>query len=255
MNKLNSDLTVSLEFLDEVQHKISVTFNNPAFLIQALLHGTFFSGNKIKLNTFKQKNCLENDNYEKLEYLGDSVLGLIISEYTYHNEEIEDYAKTEGKKIEGALTDVKQVLVPNESLVPLARKINLGKYILQDGLVNVEDVYANVIEAIIGAIFLDQGYPRAKGFVNTFFDIRGALGKVDSSNPKRKLQERCDKKHSYLEYNLINEEGPDHKKQFTYLLSINGEEVSYGYGLKKKDAQKDAAEKYLQSLDEPDVSS
>ena len=245
MNKINDDLTVSQEFLEEVQHKIGVRFNNPEFLIQALLHSSFFSGDKTKLNAFKQMNCLENDNYEKLEYLGDSVLGLIISEYTYHNEEIEDYAINEGKTIENILTDVKGVLVANKSLAPLVHKINLENYILQHGLENVEDVYANVIEAIIGAIFLDQGYLETKRFVMDFFDIKGALGKVGYLDPKGKLQKLCAKKNSYLEYKLISEEGPDHNKIFTVALFIDFEQVSIGKGSKIKYAEADAAEKYV----------
>lgn len=250
MIKINNDLTVSTEFLYEVQREIVVWFSNPSFLIEALLHPSFFNGDKVKQDAFKQKNCLENESYETLEHRGDSALSYIITEYLCNNKEIQDYVKNKGKTKESFLTEIKQVLVSNKNLTLLGQKLNLDKYILQQGLENVECVYANVVEAIIGAISRSEGDTEVKRFVYYFFDIKGALGKVDSSNPIGKLQEMCMKKGQVLKYDLISEEGPDHKKQFTYLLSINGYHGSYGHGLSKKDAKKDAAEKYLQSLDE-----
>ncbi|HJH29720.1 MAG TPA: hypothetical protein C5S51_08530 [Methanosarcinaceae archaeon] len=247
--KVNNDLIVSSDDLDDFQKIIGVRFNDTKYLIQALLHGSIFSGDKTKLDTFKKVNDLESDNYEKLEYLGDSVLGLIVSEYSYHEEVIEEYAKAQERKIEGVLTDIKKVLVSNDNLKPLAHKINLDDYILYGYLENISDIYANVIEALIGSIYLDQGYAEAKKFVCTFFGMKGALSKIVDSNPKGKLSEICDKNSWDLpEYKLINEEGSDHKKMFTVGLYICGEQVSIGTGQKKQYAEIDAAEKYLKEI-------
>ena len=244
--KPNNNLTVSSDDLDDFQKIIGVHFNDIKYLIQSLLHSSLFSGNQTKLDAFKKVNDLESDNYEKLEYLGDSVLGLIVAEYFYHDEEIEEYARAQKRTIEGVLTDIKKILASNESLKPLAEDIELEKYILYGVLENISDIFDDVIEALIAAIHLDQGYIEAKNFVYRFFDLRGALGKIDSLNPKGKLSEICDKNGCDLpEYRLLNEEGPDHKKSFTIGLYVCGEQVSTGIGHKIKDAEADAAEKYL----------
>lgn len=243
--KVNNDLTVSSEDLDEFQNTIGVRFNDTRYLIQALTHGTVFSGDKEKLDKFKKVNNLEFDNYEKLEYLGDSVLGLIVTEHSYREDVIDEYAKTQDRKIEGVLTDIKIVLVKNENLKPIADKMKLDKYILCN-LDNVTDVYDDVIEALIAAIYLDREYTEAQKFVENFFDINGALDKIEDSNPKGKLGRICDKKGlPHPEYKLIKEKGPDHKKSFTIGLYICGEQVSIGNGNRIKEAEQNAAEKYL----------
>ncbi len=247
--KPHNDLTVSSNDLDEFQNIIGVQFNDTKYLIQALLHSSLFSGNKSKLDAFKKVNNLESDNYEKLEYLGDSVLGLIVAEYFYHDEEIEEYARAQKRTIEGVLTDIKKILASNESLKPLAEDIKLEKYILYGVLENISDVFDDVIEALIAAIHLDQGYIEANNFVCNHFDLRGALGKIDGLNPKGKLSEICDKNGWDLpEYRLLDEQGPDHKKSFTIGLYVCGEQVSIGIGNKIKDAEADAAEKYLKKM-------
>lgn len=248
--KINSDYTVSSEYLDEFQNIIGIQFSDTKHLIQSLLHGSIFSGDKTKLDTFKQINRLESDNYEKLEYLGDSVLGLIISEYSYNEKEIEEYATVQKRNIEGVLTDIKKVLVSNEMLKPLAEKIYLEKYILYGTLENINDIFAEVIEALIGSIYVDRGYAEAKKFVYNFFDIEGALTKSVDSNPKGNLNEICDMNGWDLpEYKLIKEEGPDHKKNFTIGLNIGGKQVAIGNGQKIKSAEIDAAEKYLRDIE------
>lgn len=244
---IEENLSTSLE---DIQNVIDVDFKNISILIEALSHSSLFSGLKSDIDIFKQKYNLQNANYEKLEFLGDTVLGLIIAEHFYLNEDTEEYAKSKGLKIENALTNVKTVLVKNESLVPVARKLNLEQHILHGDLRNIEDVYADVIEALIGAIYLDQGFFKSKKFVNNFFDIRSALGKVESSNPKGTVKELFDKTPSTLDYVLIQEEDPDYGKKFTVELDIDGIIMTTGEGSTIKKAEADAAEKYLQILNE-----
>ena len=137
--------------------------------------------------------------------------------------------------IQRVLTDIKKVLVSNEPLKPLADKINLEKYILYGTLENINDIFAEVIEALIGSIYVDRGYAEAKKFVYNFFDIEGALTKSVDSNPKGNLNEICDMNGWDLpEYKLIKEEGPDHKKNFTIGLNIGGKQVAIGNGQKIK---------------------
>ncbi len=247
--RLNADLTVNSDDLDEFQNRIGVQFKCTKHLIQALTHGTIFSGDKDKLDKFKKANNLEFDNYEKLEYLGDSVLGLIVTEYSYHEDVIDEYAKAQDRKIEGVLTAIKKVLVSNDNLKPVANKLNLKKYILCN-LDNVTDVYDDVIEALIGAIYLEQqGYANAQKFVKKFFKINDALDKIEDSNPKGKLSEICDKKKRDLpEYKVLSEKGPAHKKIFIVGLYVCGKQVSIGNGDRIKDAEADAAEKYLNEM-------
>lgn len=187
--KINDDFSVNSVDLIEFQTEIGVIYNDTKYLIQALLHSSFFSGDKIKLDAFKKSNNLEADDYEKLEYLGNSVLDLIVDEYSYNDKMIEEYAKAQNRTIESVLTDFKRVLVSNESLGPVANEINLDKYILYGVVENVSDLYDKVIESLIGSIFIDQGFSKAKEFVKNFFDFEGALGKIEDSNPKSKLKE------------------------------------------------------------------
>ena len=242
--KINEDLTPSSDYLKELQNNIDITYNDNKHLIQALLHGSLFSGDKTKLDAFKKINNLTEDDYEKLEYLGDSVLNLIIADYSYNDEIINVYAKAQNRTIEGVLTDFKRVLVSNESLKPLANKINLDKYILHGVLENTTDIHADVIEALIGSIFKDQDFSEAKKFVYNFFDLEGALGKIADSNPKGTLKEICDQIGCVPVYELMNEEGPDHNKKFTVRLICN-EKVTIGYGPKIKKAEVDAAKRFL----------
>ena len=251
--KINDDLTVSPVDLEEFQKTICVKFDDLKYLIQALLHSSAFSGNKEKLDAFRQINGLENKDYEKLEHLGDSVLGLIVAEYAYDDDALEEYVRSNGKTIEGISTEIKRVLASNESLKPVANKIELDRFVIRGKFVNIENRYGDVIEALLAAIYLDKNRDigPVKEFVYRFFDFKTALDKIDSTNPKGKLQERLQQKKLGLpEYRLINEEGPDHNKLFTVGLYVQDEHVSTGYGPKVRTAEKDAAEKYLKELSE-----
>ena len=242
--EINDDLIPSTVYLKELQKKMNIAYNDNKHLIQALLHGSFYSGDKSKLGLFKKNNDLKEDNYEKLEYLGDSVLSLIVADYSYNNEIINVYAKEQKRTIEGVLTNFKMVLVSNESLKPLANKLNLDKYILHGDLENITDIYPDVIEALIGSIFIDQGFSDAKKFVTDFFDLERAIGKIANSNPKGTLKEICDQIGCVPVYELMNEEGPDHNKEFTVRLVCN-DKVAIGSGPKIKKAEVDAAKKFL----------
>ncbi len=260
--RVNPDLSVNQNELEEFQEIIQFRFNDTRYLIQALLHGSLFSGNKDKLSAFKKVNGLENKDYEKLEYLGDSVLGLIVAEYAYHSEEIDEYARSNGLTIEGVSTKIREVLASNKNLKPVAQKIKLSRFVLSEELVNIDGKLSDIIEALIGAIYLDGGHAKkdnnsnnnysiAKEFVYRFFDIDDALEKIPVSNPKGRIQELFHKSGTGSpRYKLIGEEGPDHNKHYTVGLYLDEELLATGSGNSKRNAEKDAAKNYLRSVDE-----
>ncbi|MDG6244577.1 MAG: putative dsRNA-binding protein [Methanolobus sp.] len=288
--RVNADLSVNESDLEEFQQIIGFRFKDQGYLIQALLHGSLFSGNKEKMLAFRNKNNLGNKDYEKLEYLGDSVLGMIIAEYAYHDRNIDEYAKENCLTIEGVCTKIRQVLASNVSLKPVATKIKLSRFILSGEYVNIDGKLSDIIEALIGAIYLDGGcdlnnegsknlcnltdelcmenpdsdkgdshkenrkhadsnYLATRDFVYRFFDIYNAIEKIPVSNPKGMLQERFhEMRLGNPCYKLIDEDGPDHKKQFTVGLYIDDRLLATGSGDNKKKAEQAAATLHLKHL-------
>ena len=262
--RLNPDLTVNENDLKEFQEILGFQFNDSSYLIQALLHGSLFSGDKEKLDAFKKVNGLENKDYEKLEYLGDSVLGLIIAEYAYHDPRINEYAEVNNLSIEGVSTKIRTILASNEGLKPVARKIKLSRFVLSEGHVNIDGKLSDMIEALIGAIYIDGGsskkpekeptklpnnYSIARRFVYRFFDIDNALENIAVLNPKGLVQEYCHQNGlGNPLYKVINEEGPDHEKQYTVGLYIEDSPLATGTANSKKKAEKAAAAVYLKHL-------
>ncbi|WP_319507511.1 ribonuclease III domain-containing protein [uncultured Methanolobus sp.] len=275
--RVNEDLSVNANDLKEFQEIIGFRFRDKSYLVQALLHGSLFSGDKEKLSAFRKANNLENKDYEKLEYLGDSVLGLIIAEYAYHDQKVNEYAKSKGLTIEGVCTKIKVILASNENLKPVARKIKLSRFVLSEGHVNIDGKLADIIEALIGAIYLDGGYTNnadnvgnnnttiknanntntadsnysiTRDFVYRFFDIDSALEKISISNPKGMIQEMFHKNGLGNPcYKVIDEEGPDHDKHFTVGLYLDDKLLATGTGDSKKKAEQAAADLYMRHLE------
>ncbi|WP_407282216.1 putative dsRNA-binding protein [Methanolobus sp. WCC1] len=268
--RVNPDLSVNENDLEEFQEIISFKFKDKSYLVQALLHGSLFSGDKEKLSDFRKINGLENKDYEKLEYLGDSVLGLIIAEHAFHDTGINEYARLKGLTIEGVATKIRTVLASNESLKPVAGKIKLSRFVLSEGHVNIDGKLSDIMEALIGAIYIDGGqdntsktdeaegnYSAAKDFVYQFFEIDSALEKIAAFNPKGMIQEIFH--HNGLGnpiYKVMEEEGPDHEKKFTVGLYLNDKLLAMGSGNSKRKAEKAAAELHLKHLQDesPEIS-
>ena len=205
--------------------------------------------------TFKDKGLLEvalthssrhisSVNNERLEYLGDAVLELIISEYLFKNQ----------KFSEGKMTKVRANIVCAESLSQAAMDLELGEYILLGkgelvtGGRHRKSNLANAFEAVMGAVFLDSDYETAKRVVlnalekNIALALKGRLVK----DYKTELQERIQKHgDNALSYELDREEGPEHNKTFYINLLFKGEVVSQGVGKSKKEAEQNAAKQYL----------
>ena len=216
------------ELLEELQDKIGYRFQNTELLKQALTHSSF--ANEQKINKLKD--------YERLEFLGDAVLELVSSEFLF---------RENPQMPEGQLTKLRASMVCEPALAYCAKDIDLGSYILlgrgeeYTGGRYRSSITSDVMEAIIGAIFLDGGIENAKKHIYRFIlsDLENKILFLDS---KTILQEEIQKKKdAQLRYELIGESGPDHNKQFTVDAYLNDVLIGSGTGRTKKAAEQMAA--------------
>ena len=216
------------ELLEELQDKIGYRFQNTELLKQALTHSSF--ANEQKINKLKD--------YERLEFLGDAVLELVSSEFLF---------RENPQMPEGQLTKLRASMVCEPALAYCAKDIDLGSYILlgrgeeYTGGRYRSSITSDVMEAIIGAIFLDGGIANAKKHLYRFIlsDLENKILFLDS---KTILQEEIQKKKdAQLRYELIGESGPDHNKQFTVDAYLNDVLIGSGTGRTKKAAEQQAA--------------
>lgn len=216
------------ELLEELQDKIGYRFQNTELLKQALTHSSF--ANEQKINKLKD--------YERLEFLGDAVLELVSSEFLF---------RENPQMPEGQLTKLRASMVCEPALAYCAKDIDLGSYILlgrgeeYTGGRYRSSITSDVMEAIIGAIFLDGGIENAKKHIYRFIlsDLENKILFLDS---KTILQEEIQKKKdAQLRYELIGESGPDHNKQFTVDAYLNDVLIGSGTGRTKKAAEQQAA--------------
>ncbi len=183
--------------------------------------------------------------YERLEFLGDSILGFVTAEYLY---------KTFPTKLEGELTRIRAELVCEKNLASVAKQISLGDYLLlghgesQGGGRLRSGILSDVVEALIAAAYLDGGFEEAKGIITRL--ILPKLKEVTRTHDyKTELQELIQqKKNQSLSYELLGEQGPDHCKEFFVRVLLNGEELGRGSGTSKKRAEQNAAEEALKHL-------
>ncbi|MBQ9927136.1 MAG: ribonuclease III [Lachnospiraceae bacterium] len=215
----------------ELEKKIGYEFKDKSLLRQALTHSSF--SNEQRINKLK--------NYERLEFLGDAVLELVSSKFFF----------TENPDMtEGQMTKMRSSMVCEQALAFCAKDIQLGDYLLlgkgeeATGGRMRESIIADVMEAIIGAIYLDGGFEEAERFILKF--ILSDLGsKQLFYDSKTILQEKIQKEGKSLVYELIEEIGPDHDKQFTVEAVVDGKALSRGVGRTKKAAEQKAAYEVL----------
>lgn len=224
-------------FIDKFQHKIGIKFDNLKILELALTHSSY--ANEHNLNEYN----------ERLEFLGDSVLQLCITEYLYEN------CKDNN---EGDLTRKRATIVCESSLYKVGKQWDLGEFIklskgesLSGGKTRISTI-ADTVEAVIAAVYLDKGYKFACKFILKFFkDIIKSSEVINYLDHKTRLQEFIQAKISdKIKYNLIKEEGPSHKKIFHVQVVIGEKEYGMGIGNSKKEAEQSAAEKTLKMLEE-----
>lgn len=216
----------------ELEAKIGYVFRNQELIKTALTHSSF--SNEIKLK--------ETENYERLEFLGDAVLELSVSEFLYLNNPTMH---------EGSMTKLRASLVCEPTLAYCAREeFNLGDYLLlgkgeeHTGGRNRDSIISDVFEAIIGAIYLDGGLDAAKRFVNRYV-LTDMESKIEFTDSKTILQEHVQETGGKLFYELVNEIGPAHDRQYVVNCLINDEIMAEGIGRTKKSAEQQAAFKVL----------
>lgn len=218
----------------KLEKKIGIVFQNKDLIKQAVVHRSY-------INEHPQFELGHN---ERLEFLGDAVLEIVVTEFLFLN-----YPKTP----EGDLTNWRASLVNSKMLSIIAQEIGLEKYLyLSRGEAKDENskarqyILANAVEALIGAIYLDQGIESAKKFVTKFI-----LAKLDNilsnklfMDPKSRFQEKSQEIYKTTpHYKVLKESGPDHEKTFEVGLFLGDELVSKGKGTSKQEAQVNAAEK------------
>lgn len=222
---------------DELLKLLGVKFKNIRLLQQAFLHRSYL--NEVKLD------ILSN---ERLEFLGDSVLSLNISYYLY---------TLRPSDTEGELTNLRAYIVKTKSLAEAAKKLELGKYLklskgeeLSGGREN-QQLLANTYEAILGTIFLDQGLEETKKVIDrTLLNLFARELKMGPpKDAKSNLQEIVQQKFKQSPYyKIIQTSGPDHAKQFTVAVYINGKITGQGWGSSKQIAEEEAATEALKEL-------
>lgn len=232
-----------LELLEKMQRQIEYKFKDINLLNWALTHSSY-------ANEYKKHKVIYN---ERLEFLGDSILGLIVSEYIYG-----EYPKYP----EGELTKLRATVVCEPSLSFLAKNIELGKYLLlgkgeeATGGRERVSILADAFEALIGAIYLDGEMVNAKTFVLYHLKpvIEDAINGIELFiDYKTQLQEILQKNNKgKITYQVVKEEGPDHNKLFHTEVYIKETTLGRGVGKSKKDAEQDAAKSALKVMDEED---
>jgi len=223
--------------LHEIEEKIHYAFSNKDLLILSLVHRSFLNEHK---EEFPEHN-------ERLEFLGDSVLGLVISDYLYHR--LPNHP-------EGELSQLRSQLVDAPSCAQYLQKLALVDYILLgrgEKLCNGKtSILADVFEALIGACYLDGGMTVVKKFLLTHFDseIETAIGNP-ARNYKAELQDYSQKKWQKAPvYKIAQESGPDHAKVFHVLVYLEEKEAGIGIGSSKKEAEQRAAFEALSRIGE-----
>ncbi len=222
--------------MHELQNAIGYRFQNPALLEQALTHTSY--ANEVYQNGLRS--------YERLEFLGDSILGFTAAEFLL---------STFPQLHEGDLSKLRADLVCETSLAQTARKLNLGRYLRLGrgeeacGGREKPSIIADVVESIIAAIYLDGGLAAAQRFIysDVLVDTRQRI--LLNTDWKTKLQELVQrKKDQSLAYELIGACGPDHDKTFSVRVLLNGSEVGLGTGTSKKRAEQAAAREAVERL-------
>jgi ribonuclease-3 len=224
--------------LSNLENKINIKFQNKDLLATALTHRSYLNENR----SYKLSHN------ERLEFLGDAVLELVTTEYLYQN-----YANPEGE-----LTNLRSALVNYRLLAEIARAVGIEGYILlsrgeaKDTGRARQVILANALEALIGAIYLDQGMTEARKFIETF--ILDKLPKIMESqaylDPKSQLQEIIQDKMAITPtYKVLSESGPDHAKTFVVGVYVDDRLVGQGAGPSKQDAEVEAAKDALARQD------
>ena len=221
--------------LEKLEKELDVSFNNKNILKNALVHRSYLNEHK----NFK----IENN--ERLEFLGDAVLELIVTDYLYHNY----------KDPEGILTNWRSSLVNAVSLSKISKKLKIYEYLYlskgesKDNNEKAKNyILSNALEAIIGAIYLDQGYKITEKFIknNLIINLKKIIKDKLYIDSKSLFQEKSQEILNITpHYKVISESGPDHNKKFIVAIYIDKKLIANGEGYSKQEAQTNAANNAL----------
>lgn len=222
--------------IKDLEEAIGYRFRNLALLQNAVTHSSY-------ANERYHNSLMSN---ERLEFLGDSILGMVVAEYLY---------RTFPDRPEGELTRMRADMVCEKTLAGVANRVHLGDHLMlghgeeQGGGRSRESILADAVESVIAASFLDGGMEAARGFIGRFILSDVPVKKPRNMDYKTTLQELVQqKKNQVLSYTLVGESGPDHDKQFVVEVSLNGSKVGTGSGSSKKRAEQDAARNAIAAL-------
>jgi len=224
---------------ENLEKKINIFFTNKKLLAEALTHRSY-------LNEHPKWKYNHN---ERLEYLGDAVLELVVTEYLF---------KKYPKSNEGELTMLRAALVNYQNLAKIAKNIDLDKFILlsrgekKDNSKAREVILANAFEALVGAIYLDKGLEESKKFIEKFvlITLNEILKTKSYKDAKSKLQEIIQEKLKLTpNYEVLEESGPAHKRIFKVGVFFGDKLINEGIGPSKQEAEMEAARKALEDLD------
>lgn len=220
----------------ELEAGLGYTFQNKELLKNALTHSSYANDNRTR-------DIKDN---ERLEFLGDSILGFVVAEYLFRN--FPD-------KPEGDLTRLRADLVCEVNLAKQAKTVCLGEHLLLShgeelrGGRQLPSIVSDAMESVIAAAYLDGGFEAAKGIIDRLILAEKPSGKVQIVDFKSELQEIVQqKKNQHIEYVLIAESGPDHDKHFSVEVHLNGKCVGAGSGTSKKRAEQEAAHAAIAAL-------
>jgi len=230
---------------EEIQDILGMKIKNISYYQRALVHKSIYKAVK-KYTGGDLQEYLEQHN-ERMEFLGDSVLSLIIANYLYHKYPDQD---------EGFLTRIKTKLVNGTQLAKLARKINLGKYILMSNHVqningrDSQKILEDTFEAFLAAIFKDLGFDAVNSYIIEIIESLDFKEILLEDNYKDTLLKYTQHnfKNCTPEYTLVSTDGPPHNRIFTVAVVINGKLYNSGTGKSKKQAEQIAAEKTINSF-------
>ncbi len=226
--------------MEKLQHTIGYHFKNQALLQTALTHSSY-------VNESRQKDTACN---ERLEFLGDAVLGVVVTEYLYKHFPQEN---------EGGLSKIRAAVVCEDSLVKIAKEWHLGDFLFlgrgedKSGGRERKSILSDAVESVIAAVFLDGGMACAKTlvlqFIVKYIDAVRHSG-ADDFDYKTTLQELAHENGCEIEYKVLEETGPDHDKRYLVSVCIDGKERGRGSGASKKRAEQAAAAQAVKRLEQ-----
>lgn len=229
-------MSIELREKDAIEKILGVSFVNEELYREAFTHRSY-------LNEHKKHQINHN---ERMEFLGDAVLELVVTDYLFRNFD----------NPEGEMTAWRSALVKTESLAEVAERLELGQYLMmsrgeaKSGGRTRQALLANMIEAIIGALYLDHGYDTAAEFItkNVISQLETILKEGTYIDAKSRFQELAQEKEGVTpHYQLLAEEGPDHEKIFTIGVYVGSRLCGKGQGNSKQNAQQAAAAEALAS--------